>query len=328
VKNTFLDVKETDHGEVQQLRRSSVPNCFRLRLQVMAESEQADGELRRQQLENVMCQEEVEGGCCHVDTSSSEGSTQSSLDAPDMALTSAWGAVLGQRQAFCIEGQSLVVKNTFLHLGDDDTSGNDFSMGRRSSMPSCFRFAQTMAEEEQEEEEDEAESATSDVEEVEHSLDNRTTVMLRNLPEGFSHRALEELLDKEGFAASYDFMYLPADISTGKSFFYAFINLITPREAMRFHRQFSGFCGWPVPFSTPAAVEWSEVFQGFGEMTERYRNSPMMHPLVPEELRPVVYRDGVRVPFPAPTQPIPAPRLRRSKDGRSRRLLSSVLCAE
>lgn len=152
--------------------------------------------------------------------------------------------------------------------------------------------------------------------------ETRTTVMLRNIPEGFSRRALEEFLDHQGFAEGYDFLYLPSDISSGKSFYYAFVNLVTPHVAIRFRHHFSGFCGWPMPFSSPAAVEWSEALQGWDQMTSRYRNSPMMHPLVPDEVKPAVYSAGVRAVFPAPTRPIPPPRLRRSKDGRSRRMAS------
>merc|ERR1711933_58043 len=115
---------------------------------------------------------------------------------------------------------------------------------------------------------------------------------------------LEQFLDKEGFSASYNFLYLPADINTGKSFFYAFVNLITPHEARRFSGHFTGFRKWPTPCSTPAEVEWSEALQGWDQMVGRYRNSPMMHPLVPDDLRPAVYSGGVRTAFPAPTKPI------------------------
>jgi len=226
---------------------------------------------------------------------------------------------LGDHQPFVKSGsQWLVVKNTFLHLaGHDDDAEEDGDhnspTGRRSSIPSSFRWCQPTVDED-------AKRVASEAEEIEHSLDRRTTVMLRNLPEGFSHQMLEAFLDQEGFAACYDFLYLPADICTGKAFLYAFVNLITPEAARRFHRHFTGFCNWPLPSSMQAMVEWSEVNQGLDQMVDRYRNSPMMHPLVPDNLRPALYSNGARVAFPAPTKPIPAPRLRRSKDGRSRRL--------
>jgi hypothetical protein len=34
---------------------------------------------------------------------------------------------------------------------------------------------------------------------------------------------------------------------------------------------------------------------------ELYRNSPVMHHSVPDACKPILLRNGVRIPFPAPT---------------------------
>jgi hypothetical protein len=148
----------------------------------------------------------------------------------------------------------------------------------------------------------------------------RTTVMIRNLPEGFSRRMVENLLDAEGFAACYRFIYLPTDLATGTSFCYAFIDLATPEDAGRFRRHFTGFSRWRLASPKVAAVDWSEALQGVDQLVERYRNSPLMHPSVAETLRPALYRCGRRLTFPAPTVHLKAPRVRRASSRRVQRL--------
>merc|ERR1712045_1003585 len=63
-----------------------------------------------------------------------------------------------------------------------------------------------------------------------------------------------------------------------------------------------------------AVVHLSEALQGLEEQIERYRNSPLMHPRVSDELRPAVYSRGVRLPFPKPTVSIRPPRIRTSTE--------------
>mmetsp|Transcript_95777 Transcript_95777/g.241348 ORF Transcript_95777/g.241348 Transcript_95777/m.241348 type:complete len:364 (+) Transcript_95777:58-1149(+) len=161
--------------------------------------------------------------------------------------------------------------------------------------------------------------SSSDEAELEPSY-GRTTVMIRNLPEGFSRKMLEELLDAEGFAACYRFIYLPTDISTGSSFCYAFVDLATPEDATWFQQHFTGFSRWCYSSSKVCAVDWSEGLQGIDQLVERYRNSPLMHPSVPDHLRPAVYDLGRRLKFPAPTMLLKAPRVRRSSSRRAQRL--------
>jgi len=142
--------------------------------------------------------------------------------------------------------------------------------------------------------------------------DNRTTLMFRNLPEWFTRQKLEALLNAEGFGMLYDFIYLPAELGSGNCFGYAFINMVTPHEAERFVEYFQGFDRWPQPDARRAVVHLSEALQGLDEQIERYRNSPLMHPSVADDLRPAVYSRGIRMRFPEPTVPIRPPRVRTS----------------
>jgi len=146
--------------------------------------------------------------------------------------------------------------------------------------------------------------------------DAKTTVMLRNLPRDLSRDALLKLLDDNGFAGKYNFMYLPIDFVRQVALGYAFLNLITPAVVQEFWRAFDGFSAWPVVCKKICRVSWSSPHQGYDEHIQRYRNSPMMHKDVPDACRPVLLENGVRVDFPPPTRSLRPPRLRASRQQR------------
>jgi len=152
--------------------------------------------------------------------------------------------------------------------------------------------------------------AAQEEEEASMEMSGATTLMFRNLPDGFSRPQLEQLLDAEGYAGRYDFIYLPAELSTGACFGYAFVNLVSSSDMKGFIRHFQGFDHWPVQSSKKALIHTSEGIQGLEEQIERYRNSPLMHPSVADGLRPAVYREGKRATFPNPTAPLKPPRVR------------------
>jgi hypothetical protein len=137
----------------------------------------------------------------------------------------------------------------------------------------------------------------------------RTSVMLCNLPNSYTRQMLAKLLDEEGFAGTYDFVYMPIDFKSRLSLAYAFINLVSAKDAKRFWKVFHGYSNWAVPSHKVARVNWSEV-QGLVSNIDRYRNSPVMHEAVPDEFKPAVFSGSERISFPAPTGKIWAPRRR------------------
>jgi hypothetical protein len=139
-------------------------------------------------------------------------------------------------------------------------------------------------------------------------VESRTTIMLRNLPNNYDRAMFLDMLDSQGFAGAYDFLYLPIDFSTQACLGYAFVNLSDPSLVASFWRTFDGFAKWILPSRKVCRVSWSGPHEGFDAHVERYRNSPVMHPSVPDEYKPIVFQDGKRIPFPPPTKATRSPR--------------------
>jgi len=120
-----------------------------------------------------------------------------------------------------------------------------------------------------------------------------------------------DLLDREGFAARYDFVYLPVDFRRLAGLGYVFVNFVTTEDAAWAKLHFQGFDRWEVASPKVCEMSWSEPLQGLDAHIDRYRTSPVMHEDVPEKYKPVYLQDGVRQPFPAPTKRIRPPRVKR-----------------
>lgn len=157
----------------------------------------------------------------------------------------------------------------------------------------------------------------SDDEFEDESLAENTSVILKNIVPGCDRETLLRVLREHGFLEHVNFAYLPMafDKKSTASFRYAFINFAKPCAAAQFHEQFAGFKNWGNLGETSegCTVEWCGM-QGLEAHIERYRNSPMMHYTVPDDFKPVLLSNGLRMPFPPPTEVIKAPRLRRHKD--------------
>jgi len=148
------------------------------------------------------------------------------------------------------------------------------------------------------------------VEEDAEGQEWRTTVMIRNMPNNYTREMLLELVDDMGFSGSYDFAYLPVDFQSQAGLGYAFINFVSVADAQLCFEQFEGFSNWKVPSEKVCTVTWSSPAQGFEQHIERYKNSPVMHPSLPDEWKPVLFQQGMRVAFPPPTKPIKTPKVR------------------
>jgi len=137
--------------------------------------------------------------------------------------------------------------------------------------------------------------------------DRRTTLMMRNLPNSYTRDMLVRLLDDEGFAGCYDFVYLPVDFARGCGLGYAFVNLVDPSLVARFKRCFDSYSKWGMRTNKVCQVTWSDRDQGLKANVKRYRHSPVMHPSVADEFKPCLFSQGVRVPFPGPGRSVRKP---------------------
>lgn len=137
-----------------------------------------------------------------------------------------------------------------------------------------------------------------------------TTVVLRNLPNQLTRKMLLDLLEDEGMGGSFDFVYLPVDFSSNTCLGHAFVNFVSASDAARCWQVFKGFKEWDAPVANVCDVQWSDPRQGIEALIEHYRNSPVMHTSILDEWKPAVFDGGMRIPFPVPTKPIKAPKLR------------------
>jgi len=136
----------------------------------------------------------------------------------------------------------------------------------------------------------------------------RTTVMMRNIPNTLTREMLLDIINTEGFVGCYDFVYLPMDFKSMAALGYSFINFLDSEDAERFKIHFSGFSNWGHESDKVCEMTWSTAIQGQDANIERYRNSPVMHHSMPEECKPLVFKDGERVAFPKPSKQIRAPK--------------------
>jgi RNA recognition motif-containing protein len=114
-------------------------------------------------------------------------------------------------------------------------------------------------------------------------------------------------MDEHSFQGTYNLVYVPVDLNSGSGFGYAFINFSEAAFAEEFIDRLNGF----KVSEHICEVTWSSAHQGLDAHVRRYRNSPVMHPDVPDALKPAIFEAGERVPFPPPTKKLRAPKLRK-----------------
>jgi hypothetical protein len=138
--------------------------------------------------------------------------------------------------------------------------------------------------------------------------------MLSNLPCRVTQPQMMTILDDLGFGDSYDLLYLPVGKPSSKSgtsnLGYGFVNFKTVEDAQLCFEVFEGFNDWKLPSDKVCTVEWSRPTQGLPANIEKYRNSPVMHHSLPEDWKPLLFKDGERIPFPEPTRSIKPPKVR------------------
>lgn len=129
-------------------------------------------------------------------------------------------------------------------------------------------------------------------------MGEKTTMMLRNMPNRYTQDDLLEALDEHGFMNTYDFVYLPVDFAHGCNVGYAFVNFLSSTNAAAFCTLFNGLKLTKYKSKKLCGVSPGRI-QGLEDNIRHFRNSPIMG-INQEEFKPALFKDGVRIPFPVP----------------------------
>lgn len=112
------------------------------------------------------------------------------------------------------------------------------------------------------------------------------------------------------FEDKFDFLYVPFDFKFWKCVGFVFINMVKHEDAVAFTDKFEDLKLEGVVDGKEIKVNWASPHQGLEAHVEHFKNSPVMHSDISEEYKPIIFKDGQRVEFPAPTVEIKAPRTR------------------
>jgi hypothetical protein len=142
-----------------------------------------------------------------------------------------------------------------------------------------------------------------DLEAVEHDLDTRTSLMVRNIPNKYTQQMLLNEFQENGHGAGLiDFFYLPIDFKNRCNRGYAFINFVDYKDILTFHRQYFGKHWRTFNSDKICDITYARI-QGKAAMLKRFENSALMEK--DDEYKPLVFvsdgpNKGQRLPFPGP----------------------------
>lgn len=112
---------------------------------------------------------------------------------------------------------------------------------------------------------------TINEEEVMSGLESRTTIMVRNIPNGYAREALINELDP--FIQNlYDFIYLPMDVSHFSNLGYAFINFKDPKSIIPFYYHFQGRIWDKFKSGKICDIKYARI-QGIGALEKHFEGS-------------------------------------------------------
>ncbi|KAJ3203232.1 hypothetical protein HK099_001571, partial [Clydaea vesicula] len=132
-----------------------------------------------------------------------------------------------------------------------------------------------------------------DVQNILIGKDNRSTFMIRNIPNKYSQNDLLKILKKNEI--EFDFFYLRIDFKNKCNVGYAFINFTTQSSILRFIEKIAGK-KWSLYNSEKICSLSFAHLQGKEELIKKFKNSSIM--LENINFRPKIFLNGVEQPFP------------------------------
>ncbi|CAO3585551.1 unnamed protein product [Absidia cylindrospora] len=140
-----------------------------------------------------------------------------------------------------------------------------------------------------------------DVNKVINGLDNRTTFMIRNIPNKYTQAMLKECIDAT-HKGTYDFLYLRIDFKNKCNVGYAFINFIDVSSVISFFEQKVGKIWNRFNSEKKCELSYAKI-QGKVNLINKFRNSIVMEQDV--SYRPkIFYSDG---PYKGEEEEFPGP---------------------
>eukprot|EP00928_Gymnodinium_smaydae_P034367 TRINITY_DN24371_c0_g2_i1.p1 TRINITY_DN24371_c0_g2~~TRINITY_DN24371_c0_g2_i1.p1 ORF type:complete len:322 (-),score=40.14 TRINITY_DN24371_c0_g2_i1:361-1233(-) len=133
-----------------------------------------------------------------------------------------------------------------------------------------------------------------------HDAEKRTTVLMRNIPRGYTSTKLMRTIDEEGFSGLYDFLYVPMVMNRRCALGYAVVNLVDPYYAKRFMTVFEGHSRWCTMSRNVCHIVWAEQLQGLQAHIAHFRNATVMGHRIPHECKPRLFENGTEIDFPPP----------------------------
>ncbi|KAJ4720316.1 Protein MEI2-like [Melia azedarach] len=138
-----------------------------------------------------------------------------------------------------------------------------------------------------------------DVDRIMRGEDNRTTLMIKNIPNKYTSKMLLAAID-ERHKGTYDFIYLPIDFKNKCNVGYAFINMTDPSQIIPFYQSFNGKKWEKFNSEKVASLAYARI-QGKAALIAHFQNSSLMNE--DKRCRPILFNTdgpnaGDQVPFP------------------------------
>ncbi|KAG8648394.1 protein MEI2-like 4 isoform X1 [Manihot esculenta] len=138
-----------------------------------------------------------------------------------------------------------------------------------------------------------------DIDRIMQGEDNRTTLMIKNIPNKYTSKMLLAAID-EHHKGTYDFIYLPIDFKNKCNVGYAFINMIDPSQIISFYQVFNGKKWEKFNSEKVASLAYARI-QGKPALIAHFQNSSLMNE--DKRCRPILFNTdgpnaGDQVPFP------------------------------
>ncbi|KAL5207678.1 hypothetical protein ABZP36_032113 [Zizania latifolia] len=138
-----------------------------------------------------------------------------------------------------------------------------------------------------------------DLEKIRKGDDNRTTLMIKNIPNKYTSKMLLAAID-EFHKGTYDFFYLPIDFKNKCNVGYAFINMMSPVHIVSFYQAFNGKKWEKFNSEKVASLAYARI-QGRTALISHFQNSSLMNE--DKRCRPILFHSngpeaGNQEPFP------------------------------